>query len=134
MDTPEILKSNMNIQEILTSNIVDSTSLKEYFATDKGFLIQLIGVYISDTTPRIATLEESITTVNYESVRNICHFLKSSFGLMGVKCLDEITELEEQARSKVSEEIIKEKLNFVIPICKESIVEYKLILDRLKTL
>ncbi len=94
MDTPEILKSNMNIQEILTSNIVDSTSLKEYFATDKGFLIQLIGVYISDTTPRIATLEESITTVNYESVRNICHFLKSSFGLMGVKCLDEITELE----------------------------------------
>ena len=53
---------------------------------------------------------------------------------MGVKCLDEITELEEQARSKVSEEIIKEKLNFVIPICKESIVEYKLILDRLKTL
>jgi len=134
MATPEILKSNMNIQEILTSNIVDSTSLKEYFATDKGFLIQLIGVYISDTTTRIPTLEESITTVNYESVRNICHFLKSSFGLMGVKCLGEITELEELARSKVSEEIIKEKLNFVIPICKESIVEYKLILDRLKTL
>tara|TARA_B110000046_G_scaffold52033_1_gene57963 strand:- start:8292 stop:8432 length:141 start_codon:yes stop_codon:yes gene_type:complete len=29
----------MGIQEILTSNIVDSTSLKEYFATDKGYLI-----------------------------------------------------------------------------------------------
>lgn len=124
----------MNIQEILTSNIVNLTSLKEYFATDKDFLTQLIGVYISDTTLRVATLEENITTVNYESVREICHFLKSSFGLMGVKCLDKITELEMDAQEKESEEIIKEKLNFIIPICKESIIEYKLILDKLKAL
>jgi hypothetical protein len=43
---------------------------------NKGFLIQLIGVYLSDTTPRITILEESITTVKYESVKNICNFLK----------------------------------------------------------
>jgi len=43
---------------------------------NKGFLIHLIGVYLSDTTPRITILEESITTVKYESVKNICNFLK----------------------------------------------------------
>ena len=43
---------------------------------NKGFLIHLIGVYHSDTTPRITILEESITTVKYESVKNICNFLK----------------------------------------------------------
>ena len=124
----------MVIQEILTSSIVDLTSLKEYFSTDKDSLIQLIGVYISDTTPRIDTLEESLTNVDYESVKSICHFLKSSFGLLGIKCLDEISALEKQAQKKESEVIIQEKLNFVLPICRESIVEYKLILARLEAL
>ncbi|MDB9732439.1 hypothetical protein N8387_09000 [Polaribacter sp.] len=85
---------------MLTGNIIDSNSLKEYFANNKGFLVQLIGVYISDKTARTTVLEESITTVNYESVKNTCNFLKLSFGLMSLKCLDEITELEEQAQKK----------------------------------
>lgn len=67
---------------------------------NKGFLIQLIGVYLSDTTPRITILEESITTVKYESVKNICNFLKSYFELMDLKYLDEIAELEKQDQKK----------------------------------
>lgn len=53
----------MHTHEVLTSNIIDSNSLKEYFANDKVILIQLIGVYLSDTAPRITILEESITTI-----------------------------------------------------------------------
>tara|TARA_R110001592_G_scaffold165377_22_gene399722 strand:- start:2599 stop:2973 length:375 start_codon:yes stop_codon:yes gene_type:complete len=124
----------MDIQEILTSNVVDLTSLKEYFSSDKDSLIQLIGVYLSDTTPRVDILEESLTKVDYDSVRSICHFLKSSFGLMGVNCLEEIAALEKQAQSNEPEEVIKERLNFVIPICRASITEYKLILNRLESL
>lgn len=124
----------MDIQEILTSNIVDLTSLKEYFSSDKDSLIQLVGVYLNDTTPRVDILEESLTKVDYESVRSICHFLKSSFGLMGVNCLTEIAELEKQAQRNEPEEVIQEKLNFIIPICRASITEYKLILDRLEAL
>ena len=124
----------MDIQEILNSNVVDLTSLKEYFSSDKDSLIQLIGVYLSDTTPRVDILEESLTKVDYDSVRSICHFLKSSFGLMGVKCLEEIAALEKQAQNKEPEEVIKERLNFIIPICRASIVEYKLILSRLEAL
>ena len=67
-------------------------------------------------------------------MKSICHFLKSSFGLLGVKCLDEIAALEKQAQEKESEAIIQEKLHFVLPICRESIVEYKLILVRLEAL
>jgi hypothetical protein len=37
-------------------------------------------------------------------------------------------------QEKGSEEIIKEKLNFSVPICKESMTKYKLILDKLETL
>jgi HPt (histidine-containing phosphotransfer) domain-containing protein len=124
----------MKIQEILTSNIVDLTSLKDFFSSDKDSLIQLIGVYISDTTPRVNTLEESITKIDYEAVKSICHFLKSSLGLMGVKCLEEVAKLEKQAQEKESEEIIKERLNFIVPVCKDSINEYKLILSRLEAL
>lgn len=124
----------MDIQDILTSNVVDLTSLKDFFSTDKDSLIQLIGVYISDTEPRIDTLEDSITHVDYDAVRSICHFLKSSLGLMGVHCLNEIAELEKQSQRNESETVIKERLSFVVPICRESIIEYKLILDKLKAL
>jgi hypothetical protein len=55
--------ANTNTQKILTSTIVNSNSLKEYFANDKDFYMQLIGTCISDTTPRRTILEESITTV-----------------------------------------------------------------------
>lgn len=124
----------MEIDKILTSNVVDLSSIKSFFASDKNMIIELIKVYLSDTTPRVATLEENITTVNYEDVRSICHFLKSSFGLMGVKCLDEITALEKLAQNNESETIIKEQLKYIVPICKESIVEYKLILNKLEAL
>lgn len=124
----------MDIQKVLISNIVDLSSLKEYFASDKDSLIQLIGVYLSDTAPRIDILEESLTKVDYDSVKSICHFLKSSLGLMGVRCLDEIATLEKQAQNNEPEDIIKERLNYVLPICRESIIEYRLILDGLEAL
>jgi hypothetical protein len=124
----------MEIEKILTSNVVDLTSIKSFFATDKDMLIQLIGVYLSDTIPRVDTLENSIAIINYDDVKNICHFLKSSFGLMGVRCLDEIAALEKQAQNNESETIIKERLSYVVPICKESIVEYKMILGKLEAL
>ncbi|WP_337994838.1 hypothetical protein [Polaribacter ponticola] len=75
-----------------------------------------------------------MTTVDYDAVRSICHFLKSSLGLMGVGCLDEIAALEKQAQNNEPEAVIKERLNYVVPICKASIIEYKLILDRLEAL
>ena len=124
----------MDIQKILTSDVVDLTSLKDFFSSDKDSLIQLIGVYLSDTTPRVETLDASITNVDYDAVRSICHFLKSSLGLMGVSCLNEIAELEKQAQNNEPEEVIKDRLNYVVPICKASLVEYKIILDKLEAL
>ena len=124
----------MEIENILTSNVVDLTSIKSFFASDKDMLIQLIGVFISDTTPRVNTLEESITTLDYEAVKSICHFLKSSFGLMGVNCLEEIATLENEAQNKESAHLIKEQLAHIVPICKESITEYTIILNKLEAL
>lgn len=124
----------MEIEKILTSDLVDLTSIKSFFSNDKDMLIQLIGVYLSDTTPRVVLLENSLSAVNYEDVRSICHFLKSSFGLMGISCLEEIAALEQLAKNNESESIIKEKLNYIIPICKESLTEYTSILNKLEAL
>lgn len=124
----------MELEKILTSEVVDLTSLKSFFASDKEMLIQLIEVYLNDTKPRISTLEESLETVNYEDVRSISHFLKSSFGLMGISCLEDIANLEQLAKQKKTEAEIKETLNKVIPPCKDSLVEYKSILEKLKSL
>jgi len=124
----------MEIEKILTSNVVDLNSVKNFFGKDKDMLIQLINVYLSDTTPRLKILENNLIEVNYEEVRSVCHFLKSSFGLMGVSCLEEVAALEQKAKNQENEVIIKEKLNYVLPICKDSATEYKLILEKLQAL
>lgn len=124
----------MPIESILTSDIVDLTSIKNFFASDKDMLIQLIEVYIMDTTPRIENLEKNLVEVDYDMVKSICHFLKSSFGLMGVSCLKEISETEKQAQNNESELSIIENLNYIIPVCRESLIEYKSILNKLKAL
>lgn len=124
----------MEIETILTSDVVDLTSIKGFFASDKDMLIQLIGVYVSDTTPRVETLEKSVIRLDYDVVRSICHFLKSSLGLMGVNCLEEVGALEKQAQNNESEIVIKEKLKYILPIIKESIIEYKMILNKLEAL
>tara|TARA_R110002126_G_scaffold291243_2_gene451317 strand:+ start:3300 stop:3674 length:375 start_codon:yes stop_codon:yes gene_type:complete len=124
----------MEIEKILTSNVVDLNSVKSFFGTDKDMLIQLINVYLTDTTPRLKILENSLNTVNYEEVRSVCHFLKSSFGLMGIGCLEEVAALEGKAKNEENEEIIKENLNYILPICKESLTEYKIILEKLEAL
>jgi len=124
----------MEIEKILTSNVVDLSSVKSFFGKDKDMLIQLINVYLSDTTPRLKILENNLIEVNYEEVRSVCHFLKSSFGLMGVSCLEEVAALEQKAKNQENEVIIKEKLNYVLPICKDSATEYKLILEKLQAL
>ncbi|MHB0754156.1 Hpt domain-containing protein [Polaribacter sp. M15] len=124
----------MEIDKILTSNVVDVSSVKSFFGTDKDMLIQLINVYLTETTPRLKILENNLSNLNYEEVRSVCHFLKSSFGLMGISCLEEITTLEQLAKQNDNENLIKEKLNYVIPVCKESIVEYKSMLTKLEAL
>ena len=53
---------------------------------------------------------------------------------MGVNCLEEIGALEKQAQNNESEIIIKEKLKYILPIIKESISEYKMILNKLEAL
>ena len=124
----------MNIESILKSDVVDLTSLSSFFASDKDALMQIIAVYISDTEPRIARLEYNTNSVDYVELKSVAHFLKSSFGLMGIKCADEIAELEKIADRKEDEAIIKDRLHYIIPIVKESIVEYKSILQKLEAL
>lgn len=124
----------MELEDILKSEVVDLSSIKSFFAEDRDALTQIIEVYISDTEPRIATLEDSLNTVDYPTIKSIAHFLKSSFGLMGIKCADDIAELEKIAERREPETTVKEKLNYIIPICKDSLVEYKRILSDIKAL
>jgi HPt (histidine-containing phosphotransfer) domain-containing protein len=124
----------MQIENILISEVVDLTSLKSFFSTDKDSLIQLVTVYLSDTQPRLKLLKKSIITVNHEEVRSICHFLKSSLGLMGISCLEEITLLEKKAQNLDTEPAIKESLKYITTVLEDSIIEYQRILDQLKAL
>lgn len=124
----------MKLEEILVSEVVDLTSLKTFFATDRIMLIEIIEVFLSDTTTKISILEKNIFKPNYQDVKDICIYLKSSFGLMGINCMNEITELELLSENDESDIISKEKLNHVVLTTKESLTEYKTILDKLKSL
>ena len=124
----------MKIESILQSKIVDLSSLKNFFESDKSALIKVIKIYISDSEPKINKLEENLKSVHHPEIKSIAHFFKSSFSLMGIQCLKEVTELEKLAEKKESAHIIQERLETIIPICKESIEEYKRILRQLEAL
>lgn len=47
---------------------------------------------------------------------------------------NDIVDLEKQVQNNDPEEMIKESLNFIVPICKESITEYTSILNKLEAL
>ncbi|SDU15667.1 HPt (histidine-containing phosphotransfer) domain-containing protein [Polaribacter sp. Hel1_33_78] len=128
------MQKKMEFKTKIKSDIVDLSSITKFFLKDKGFLIKLISVYLKDTVPRIEILEKSLTKIDYSAIKDISHFLKSSFALMGIRCLNEIIELENLAKIEASESSIKEKLNYIIPISKESTVEYERILGDLKKL
>lgn len=70
--------------------------LKNTLLLIRVILFNLFG----NETLRITTLEEEITTVNYELVSNIYHFLKSPFSLMSEKCLDKILKLKKRVKKK----------------------------------
>ena len=124
----------MELEEILSSEVVDLTSLKSFFASDRNMLIEIIRVFVSDTKLKVTQLEENILKLNYEQIIEISQFLKSSYGLMGINCINEITDLEQLSKNNESDIIIKEKLNHVVLTTKESLTEYKTILDKLKSL
>lgn len=124
----------MEIKTILKSNLLNLESLKEFFSDDKDLLIELIDAFVSDTSPRIKVLEKSLTDVDYSAVKDISHFFKSSFGLMGINCLDEIDLLEKLAIKKENPKLIIEKLSIVIKATNNGIVEYEDFLNKLKAL
>lgn len=124
----------MEIKTILKSNLLNLESLKEFFSDDKDLLIELIDAFVSDTSPRIKVLEKSLIDIDYSAVKDISHFFKSSFGLMGINCLDEIDLLEKLAIKKENPKLIIEKLSIVIKATNNGIVEYEDFLNKLKAL
>jgi HPt (histidine-containing phosphotransfer) domain-containing protein len=124
----------MEIKAILKSNLLNLDSLRNFFSEDKNLLIELIDAFLSDTSPRIKVLEKSLIEIDYNAVKDISHFFKSSFGLMGINCLDEIDQLEKLAIKKEKPELIKDKLSTVIKATNNSIVEYEIMLNKLNTL
>ena len=124
----------MDFKSFLKSEIIDLSSIKNFFSDDKELLVELISVFINDTKPKVDILEKNINQLNFSEVQSISHFFKSSFGLMGINCLDEIDQLEKLAIKKENPKLIQDKLSTVIKVTNNSIVEYRAILNKIKTL
>lgn len=124
----------MSLNKAIRSDILDLKYIKEYFSEDQHFTIELIEGYLSDTIPKVDILEKNLINLDYDEVKNISHFFKPSFSLMGIKCLQEIIDLEKLAENKAPKNEIYKRINFIIPICRESILEYKRILNEIKTI
>lgn len=121
----------MKIEDVLVSKTVNLSSIKSYFSDEKSLLIELITVFLSDTKPKIEILENNLDNLNFSQVKDISHFFKSSFGLMGIDCIDDLDILEDLAIKKENPKLILESLESVVYITKKSIAEYEVILNNL---
>ena len=123
----------MDFKRFLKSEIIDLSSIKDFFSDDKELLIELITVFIKDSKPKVDTLEQNINELVFSEVQSISHFFKSSFGLMGINCVEDLDILEELAIKKENPKLITEKLKSVVFVCNNSITEYESILKNLES-
>lgn len=122
----------METKTKIESSIVNLDLLNECFSEDTDLQIQVISIFLKETPIKMNLLFAGIKDSNYKQIEENSHFLKSSFGTLGVNLNKEFLVIENLAREKSDLDRIKNILNTTSSLYNSSINEYKRILDSLK--
>lgn len=113
-------------------SVLDLNYLNECFDNDNELKINVINVFLEQSNFKIDELTISITEKNYTEIKNISHFLKSSFVTMGLKCYKQLIELEALGIQKGPIEKIRKNFDEMIIIYNAGIKEYQSLLKNLE--
>jgi hypothetical protein len=119
------------MEKKLESTIVDLSLLNECFLGETKLQIEVITIFLKETPTKISSLIEGIESSNFKQIEENSHFLKSSFGTLGINLNKEFLEIEILARENGELNAIKTILNSATPLYNSSLNEYKRLLSTL---
>ncbi|MEE4000962.1 hypothetical protein V1T75_11505 [Tenacibaculum sp. FZY0031] len=111
------------------SEIVDLSFLNNNLSDDIELYTEMISVFLTESKGKIATLEKASAEENFLLIKEVTHFLKSSFTIMGLQSKDLLIEIEELSSQSKNIKRIKSLINSVINNYNESIIEYEKMLS-----
>lgn len=112
----------------LNSEIVDLNFLNENFGQDYSAYAQMIVFFLDQSDEKVQLLLESVKNQDFANIKSTAHFLKSSFGIMGLKSKDFLVEMESLSINKSDIDKIIHLSKLVEIDFKESVIEYQRIL------
>lgn len=118
----------METKNKIESSIVNLDLLNECFFGDTQLQIQVISIFLKETPSKMNLLFEAVNHSDYKQIEENAHFLKSSFGTLGVNLYKELLEIENLAREKSELDKISQILKKSDSLYHSSLSEYKRIL------
>ncbi len=107
------------------SKSTDLTYLREMSDNDKGFILDMIQSFISQTPKDIENIWFHFTNEEFDEVANLAHKIKPSITFMGIHQLKELVlEIEDNAKKRKLE-LLKDQLNTFENTCRKAIEELK---------
>ncbi len=104
--------------------ITDLSYLEQLSNGDKGFVKEMIEVFIVQTPEGLDNLERHLSNKDWKMVRAVAHKMKPSFTFVGVKELTGVMGLiEEYAESQTHLELIPDLLVKVKSSCAKAMIE-----------
>ncbi|NCT09807.1 MAG: Hpt domain-containing protein [Flavobacteriia bacterium] len=119
----------MSKNNVLNSDIVDLNFLNENFGEDYSAYAQMIVFFLDQSEEKVQLLLESVKNHDFDTIKSTAHFLKSSFGIMGLKCKDFLIEMEILSINKSDFDKILHLSKLVELDFTESVIEYQRILS-----
>lgn len=114
--------------------ITDLNYLHEYSSNDKGFVIEMVELFVSSTPGFLQEMQNAFDEQDYEIVGRISHKIKPSMTFMGIKNGKELTiELEEIALEGAQVDLIESKMKEIQLLCSNAIEELKISIQELKS-
>jgi hypothetical protein len=122
----------METKNKIESTIVNLNLLNDCFFGETKLQIDVISIFLKETPVKMDLLFTGIKESNFKQIEENAHFLKSSFGTLGVDLNKEFLVIENLAREKSELNTIKTILNDTNSLYNLSINEYKRILYSLQ--
>ncbi|CAM1366393.1 conserved hypothetical protein [Tenacibaculum sediminilitoris] len=113
------------------SIIVDLTFLNKTIGNNREGRIMLIKAFLEQSNIKIKMLNEKIHEADFDEIKKITHFLKSSFSFMGLKCAASLSEIENLCEQKIDIKKMKHLGHNVTKNYEKSRLEYIKILSKL---
>lgn len=112
--------------------LVDFSYVYELSGNDKEYIVNVINLFLSSFTPKLAELTEHIQQDHdFVEIEECAHFLKSSSAVVKIRDVyDTLVKIEHMARAKSSRSEIRDLLDIVsinfnsaLPILNEEVAK-----------